>query len=290
MNPRLRNVARYAVTAAAVIGAVLVARWMWFHYEVEPWTRDARVRADVIQVAPDVSGPVVSVAVRDNQAVVKGQVLFVIDPSRFELALARAQAAVASAESDLAQAEREARRSRLLGSVVPQEAREQSYTRAERAQADLETAITARDLAALELDRSTVRSPVNGVVTNVLLQAGEYVKAGEQTMALVNTDTFRVEAYFEETKLSRIAPGDEVKIRIMGEKPLLRGRVESIAAGIEDRERTVSPSLLPDVNPTFSWVRLAQRIPVRIALDEVPAGLRLIVGRTATVTVLPRKE
>ena len=290
MNPILRDVLRYFVTVAALVGAFFVARWMWNRYEVEPWTRDARLRADVIQVAPDVSGPVASVEVRDNQPVERGQVLFVIDRARFELALAQAESQLASLRSEAAQAEREARRSRSLGQAIPVETREQSLARLEQARATLERATADRNLAALDLERSVVRSPVTGTVTNVLLQAGDYVKAGQQTMAVVDSSTFRVEAYFEETKLSRIAPGDPVTIHVMGESPVLRGHVESIAAGIEDRERTVSSSLLPDVNPTFSWVRLAQRIPVRIAFDEVPGGLRLIVGRTATVNVFPRED
>ena len=290
MKRILRLLPRYAVTAVAVLVALFFARWMWNHYQVEPWTRDGRVRADVVQLAPDVSGEVTTVHVRDNRQVHKGEVLFVIDRSRFELALAQAEATVASRQAELAQAEREAHRNKTLKDLVSEEVREQGITRVELSRAALQRAIADRNVAALNLERTSVRSPVNGVVTNLTLQVGDFATAGKQAVAVVNSESFRVEGYFEETKLARIRTGDPVSIHIMGEEAELRGHVESIAAGIEDRDRTQGPSMLPNVNPTFSWVRLAQRVPVRIALDELPEGVHLVAGRTATVTVLPREE
>jgi multidrug resistance efflux pump len=138
---------------------------------------------------------------------------------------------------------------------------------------------------ALNLARTTVRATVHGIVTNLDLHPGDYIAAGTQAMALVDTDSLRVEGYFEETKLGGIHLGDPVVVHLMGEPRALHGRVDSIAAGINDSERTNTSNLLPNVNPTFSWVRLAQRIPVRVKLGQVPAGISLIVGRTATVTV-----
>jgi multidrug resistance efflux pump len=126
---------------------------------------------------------------------------------------------------------------------------------------------------------------VDGIVTNVLLEPGDYVMTGKGVMALVDSATLRIEGYFEETKLSKIHPGDHVRIRLMGEARELTGHVESIAAGIADRERADSPDLLANVNPTFNWVRLAQRVPVRVKPDKVPPGVQLILGRTATVSV-----
>ncbi|AFE10842.1 membrane fusion component of tripartite multidrug resistance system [Corallococcus coralloides DSM 2259] len=285
MKPSRPQLIRIGVTVAVVVLALLAGWWMWRHYEVEPWTRDGRVRADVVQLAPDVSGVVTSVEVRDNQRVTRGQVLFVIDRARFELALRQAEAMVASQQAERAQAQREAERNRSLGKLVSQEAREQGLSRAEQAEGALQQALANRDIAALNLERSTVRASVNGIITNLELEAGDYATAGRQMVALVDSDSFRVEGYFEETKLPRIRIGAPVTIRLMGEPALLRGHVEGIAAGIEDRERAAGPSLLPNVNPTFSWVRLAQRVPVRIALDVVPEGVRLVSGRTATVTV-----
>ena len=155
------------------------------------------------------------------------------------------------------------------------------------AQAAYDQAVADRDLAKLNLERSDVRASVNGTITNMDLRPGTYVTAGKGVMALVDTDTLRVEGYFEETKLSRIHIGDPVSIRLMGNNTRLTGRVESIAAGIEDRDRTAGTNLLANVNPTFNWVRLAQRVPVRIALDNVPPNTVLVSGRTATVEIHP---
>ncbi|MET0907480.1 MAG: HlyD family efflux transporter periplasmic adaptor subunit, partial [Tardiphaga sp.] len=148
-------------------------------------------------------------------------------------------------------------------------------------------AIADQAVAQLNLDRSEVHAPVSGVISNMDLRPGTYVTAGKGVMALVDTSSLRVDGYFEETKLARIHPGDPVRIRLMGDSKDLTGRVESIAAGIEDRDRGQGSNLLANVTPTFSWVRLAQRVPVRIALDAVPDGTTLIAGRTATVEVLP---
>ena len=147
--------------------------------------------------------------------------------------------------------------------------------------------MSSRDAAALNLKRTQVTASVNGVVTNLDLHVGDYVAAGKQAMALVDRDSLRVEGYFEETKLPLVCVGAPVTVRLMGEAADLHGRVESIAYGINDTTRSDSGNLLPTVQPTFSWVRLAQRIPVRVKLDKVPASVRLIAGRTATVTVEP---
>ena len=197
-----------------------------------------------------------------------------------------AQANVVSQRSTLAEARREAARNSALGELVAAETLQQGVTRVEEDEAALAQSVANRDAAQLNLERTEVRAPVNGVVTDLELRPGDYLTAGRQALALVDTDTLRVEGYFEETKLPRIHIGDPVSVRIMGEAPRLRGHVQGISAGIEDRERGPSANLLPHVNPTFSWVRLAQRIPVRVLLDHPPADIRLISGRTATVTVL----
>lgn len=287
MNRFVAPVTRSAATIVIVILAVIVAVWMWQRYERDPWTRDGRVRADVVRVTPDIGGLVTSVAVRDNQRVKTGDLLFVIDRPRYSLALEQAEAQIASARATLAQARREARRDLALGDLVATETHEQNVARAETAQAALSEALSSRDAAALNLTRTRVTASVNGVVTNLDLHPGDYVGAGKQAMALIDNDSLRVEGYFEETKLPQIRIGAPVAIRLMGEDRDLRGRVESIAYGINDATRGTSENLLPTVDPTFSWVRLAQRIPVRIRLTQVPAGVRLIAGRTATVTIQP---
>jgi multidrug resistance efflux pump len=277
---------RILVTLIVVVVALIAARWMWVHYEVEPWTRDGRVRADVAEVAPDVAGFVTEVNVIDNQLVHRGQVLFVLDQPRYRVALAQAQATVLNDRAVLAEAQREVARNNALGDLVAQELREQSMARAQEAQAALNQAQAGVDAAKLNLDRTVVRASVNGVVSNLELRPGDYLAVGHQAFALIDTDTLHVDGYFEETKLPRIRVGDAASVKIMGEALVLHGHVVSIAAGIEDRERSPSGNLLANVNPTFSWVRLAQRVPVRIVLDAVPAYVRLIAGRTATVTIL----
>jgi multidrug resistance efflux pump len=277
---------RVLVTAAAVVLAVLAGRWMWGRYMEEPWTRDGRVRADVVQVAPDEAGFVARIGVEDNQTVRRGDVLFVLDQPRYRLALEQAEANVASQRSALAEARREAARNAVLGDLVATETAQQGVARVEEGEAALAQALSNRDTAKLNLERTEVRAPVNGIVTNLELRPGDYLTTGRQALALVDTDTLRVEGYFEETKLPRIRIGDPVEVRIMGEVRRLRGHVQSISAGIEDRERGPSSNLLANVNPTFSWVRLAQRVPVRVVLDRPPADVRLISGRTATVTDL----
>lgn len=281
---------RLLVTTCVVAAAVFVGWQLWIYYMEEPWTRDGRVRADVVQIAPDVSGLVTSVAVMDNQVVQKGQPLFTIDQARFELALRQADATVEAKQATMEQAQRDANRyQRLDTNAVSQSAREQAESHYLTAKADYDQAVADRDTAKLNLDRTVVTAPVNGIVTNFGLRPGVYVSAGHGVFALIDRDSFYVSGYFEETKLGRISIGDPVSIHLMGSDADISGRVESIASGIVDRERSDSTSLLANVNPTFSWVRLAQRIPVRVRLEDVPPEVKLVAGRTVTVTVLEHK-
>ena len=290
MNRFIAPVARSAATIVIVVAAIVVAVWMWNHYERSPWTRDGRVRADVVRVTPDIGGLITSVAVHDNQAVKAGDLLFVIDTPRYALALDQANAAVASARATLNQARREARRDLALGDLVAAETHEQNVARVATAEAALAQALVARDAAALNLRRTRITASVNGVVTNLDLHPGDYVGAGQQAMALIDRDSLRVEGYFEETKLPLVCIGAPVRVHLMGEGADLTGHVDSIAYGISDSTRSDSGNLLANVQPTFSWVRLAQRIPVRVRLDPVPPQIRLIAGRTATVTIQPAPQ
>ena len=194
---------------------------------------------------------------------------------------------MASARATLGQAQREARRDLALGDLVATETHEQNVARVATARASLAEAMSALDGARLNLARTQVRASVNGIVTNLDLHPGDYVPAGQQAMALLDTDSLRIEGYFEETKLPLIRIGAPATVRLMGDARPLYGRVESISAGIDDPSRSNSSNLLPNVEATFTWVRLAQRIPVRIRLTRIPADVRLIAGRTATVTIQP---
>ncbi len=290
MRLRFASIARLLATAVAVALAVFVGWQLWQYYAEAPWTRDGRVRADVAQIAPDVSGLVTEIRVHDNEFAHKGDVLFQIDPQRYVLALREAEATLASKEATAQQAERDAQRALSLNATAISRAQqEQAVSAAAIAQAAAQQAAAARDVARLNVARTQVVAPVNGTLTNVELRPGDYVTAGKPVMAQVDSDSFYVSGYFEETKLPRIRVGDRAAVRLMGERADIEGHVDSIARGIVDRELTASPNLLANVNPTFSWVRLAQRIPVRIALDHVPDGVTLIAGRTATVTVLSDK-
>lgn len=287
MTRYLAPLGRWAATLTIVILATLVAIGLWRRYETNPWTRDGHVRADVVRVTSDVSGLITQVLVHDNQTVKAGQLLFVVDRPRYAAALAQVNATIAGARAALDLAQREAKRDLALGDLVATETHEQNVAKVETARAALAQAEAMRDTAALNVRRTEVHASVNGTVTNLDLHPGDYLAPGAQAMALVDGDSLRIEGYFEETKLSHIRIGDKARIRLMGDTQDLDGHVDSIAAGIADDQRSDSRNLLPTVQPTFAWVRLAQRIPVRIHIDRLPPGAQLIAGRTATITILP---
>lgn len=277
----------WSITALLTLAATLVAVWLWHRYETAPWTRDGHVYADVVRVSPDISGLVTEVAVHDNQLVQKGQLLFVVDRPRYADALAQADATVASAQATLDLARRIATRDRALGDLVATEALETDDAKVQTSLAALREAVAARTTARLNLDRTAVLASVNGYVTNLSLRPGDFLGTGSQALAMIDLDSIRIEAYLEETKLRHVHVGDQARIRLMGDNEDIFGHVDSISGGIADDQRGSSPNLLPTVNATFTWVRLAQRIPVRVHVDHMPLGTRLILGRTATVTIVP---
>jgi multidrug resistance efflux pump len=279
------SVGQILFTLVVVAIAAFVLWRLVAYYMFAPWTRDGHVRADVVQVAPDVGGLIVDVKVVDSQPVKAGQVLFVIDQARYALTLRQAQASALQRHATLDQARREDARNRTLGDLVAREITEESRSRVQQAEAMLADSDVAIDTARLNLQRTMVVSPVDGYLNDRAPRVGEFVTAGRSVLSVVDLHSFRVDGYFEETKLHGIDIGQPVDIKVMGESQVLRGHVQSIVAGIEDRDRSQGSNLLPNVNPAFSWVRLAQRIPVRIALDEVPVDFRMIAGRTATVSV-----
>jgi RND family efflux transporter MFP subunit len=285
----LRNIIGFVVTAVIFIVAILIGRTLWIYYMDEPWTRDGRVRAEVVNIAPDVSGAVVELPVRDNQVVKKGDLLMQIDPSHYQIAVEQAQATVAARKADLQMRLDDAkRRADMDSQVVSAENRENASHAASAAQAQYQEALAQLDAAKLNLARTRVISPVDGYVTNLNVFRGDYATAGNARLAVVDSHSFWVYGYFEETKLPRVKVGNKAEIRLMS-GPVLKGHVESISRGIYDRDNPQSRELLADVNPTFNWVRLAQRVPVRIHIDEVPEGVVLAAGITCTVVVEPAK-
>jgi len=282
---------RYLITAILLLAAVLFGMYLWHDNMEAPWTRDGRVRADIVRVAPDVAGIVTSVAVHDNAFVHKGDVLFSVDKSRYRQALAQALATLAAQQSEKIMRAREAaRRNGLDASVVTSENRENAASAAAVAAARYQAAAAARDTAALNLQRTTVRSPVDGYVSNLNVHEGDFAAAGAALLAVIDSRSFYVSGYFEETKLPYLALNDPVEIRLLDGGPALRGHIESISRGITDRDAATGKELLADVNPTFNWVRLAQRIPVRIRIDRLPADHGLIAGMTCTVIVQPETQ
>lgn len=286
MKPVLSLLGRYVLTLLVVGLSAFVAVKAWTHYERTPWTRDGRVGVDVVQIAPEVSGTVRSVPVTDNQYVKRGDVLYEIDPERLRLAVALAEADVEAKRQDMIVRQATARRHSQLKGVVSQEAVQQSRGAAAVAGAAYQSALAALDLARLNLARATVRSPIDGYVTNLRLRPGDYATAGATKVAILDASSFWITGYFEETKIRDVRVGSPVQIKLMGFDQAVSGHVESIGRGIENSNDAPGHLGLPHVAETFSWVRLAQRIPVRIRIDQVPSGVELAAGMTATVEVI----
>jgi multidrug resistance efflux pump len=281
-----KAIARVIATVLIVAACCVGAYELWDYYMLSPWTRDAKVRADVVTIAPDVAGFVTDLRVKDNQSVHKGEILFVIDQARYRLALQTAEANVDARKADMRLAQGNAeRRAKLTTLAISPENQQNAQHVAAAATAAYEQAVADRDSARLNLERTTVRAPVNGFVTNLTLVTGQYAAVGTRLMALIDSDSYRVEGYFEETKMPVIKPGARAEIYLMSGTPSLQGHVESISRGITDRENTSGPELLANVTPTFEWVRLAQRIPVRIHIDKIPDNVRISSGMTCTVVV-----
>ena len=328
-SQQLKKFVRPTIMLIVVLMAVFAVVHLWNYYNAEPWTRDGRVRGDVIEVSSDVSGLVTEVLVHDNETVKKGQVLFKIDVARQALDVEQAQADLFKAKAGLAEAEAQlaqananllkskansrlaeknaSRYSNLMDGAISKQEQDQIFAERDQSHAEheqilasieqakanilqqkalIDVAQSNLNLAQLNLHRSEVIAPADGTLSNFELRAGNYVKVGQAVAALVDRNQLYVVGYFEETKLDKIKLGAPATIQLMGDSQKLKGHVQGIASGIEDRERSTTSGLLANVNPTFSWVRLAQRVPVKIKLDEVPHNpLAFVAGRTATIYI-----
>ena len=330
----------------ATASLAAAAGWaMWNAYMGAPWTRDGTVRAYVVTMAPEVEGRIVELPVVDNQLTHKGDLLLVIDPTNYKIALELSEAAVRQARANAqniagqipvqeaqvsankAQVEQE---TAALTFAVQQAARYQDLAQreagtiqmeqqtastlgqtqaalknaqatlalAERqitslkaqlssAEASVDQAAAQRHQSQVNLERTKIRSPVNGWVTNLTVQLGDYATVGRSVISLVDADSFWVDAYFEETQLAYIREGDPAKIKLLGYSQIVEGEVGGIARGINVPNAQPNDQGLANVSPIFTWVRLAQRVPVRIRIHNVPVGVRLIAGATATVQIDP---
>lgn len=330
---KIQSLLRFAITAIVVVLAALLGHALWRHYIYSPWTRDGRVRAEVVRIAPDVSGLVTKVPVYDNEFVHKGDLLIEIDQERYRNAVSLAQANLASTEANAraaganinaalaAAAARKAEfqmrreqsdRREKLGELIAKEDRADAASTANsalaswqqaqaggsqanaaraQAQAAVEQAQVSLDLATLNLERTAVRAPVDGYVTNLDVRVGDYAATGSPRLALIDSHSYYIYGYFEETKIPHLRIGDPVKIRLMSGGTRLDGKIIGVARGITDADNPTGTDLLAKVNPTFNWVRLAQRVPVRIAIDtdHMPEGTLLAAGMTATIEVQPRR-
>jgi RND family efflux transporter MFP subunit len=295
-QPPTRNVHKlrlrvfpFAITLATT-GLAIVLGWaMWNAYMAAPWTRDGTVRTYVVTMAPEVAGRIVELPVRDNQFVHKGDLLLEVDPTDYKIALELNDAAVEQAQVNAQNAQREAERRRKLSDLAVTVEEQQSYmTSAVAAQAQYQQAAANHDKAKVDLERTDIRSPVNGWVTNLLVQQGDYATVGQSAISVVDADSFWVDAYFEETQLASIHEGDLAEIKLMGYSQIVRGEVGGVARGIAISNTQPDRQGLATVNPIFTWVRLARRVPVRIRIDQIPEGVRLVAGMTATVQIASR--
>jgi multidrug resistance efflux pump len=280
-----KTVRRHLITGAVVLIALLLAWALWWHYFRSPWTRDGRVRAEVVNIAAQISGQVIDLKVIDNQTVKKGDILFVIDPVDYRLALTQAESTLQSRQYNAQIAEQDSLRRQKLGQAISLEEANTSASSALVAQAAYQAALAAVDQAKVNLSRTIVRSPVNGYVTNLTLRIGDYSMPGQTKLTVVDSDSFWIVGYFEETKLSHIQEGDYAHVRLMGWSPEVAGHVESISRAIADTNSDANSEGLANVSPIFTWVRLAQRIPVRIHIDRVPRKVLIAAGQTCTIVV-----
>jgi multidrug resistance efflux pump len=293
VQPAIRNMRKVPlrtvpllITLVTTVLAVVLGSAMWDSYMSAPWTRDSTVRTFVVTMAPEVPGRIVELRVADNQFVHKGDLLLVIDPTNFKIALQLADAAVVQAQATAQNAQREAERRRKLDDLsVSVEQKQDFNANAVAAQAEYQQAVANRDQAKVNLERTQIRSPVNGWVTNLLAQLGDYATVGRSEISIVDADSFWVDAYFEETQLAFMHEGDPAEIKLMSYRQIVRGKVSSVARGINVSNAQPNQQGLATVNPIFTWVRLAQRVPVHIGIDQVPDGVRLVAGMTATVQV-----
>ena len=337
------RVGPFLITLTTTATAAFFGWAMWGAYMGAPWTRDATVRASVVMMAPEVSGRIVELCVVDNQYVRKGDLLMVIDPTNYMIAVSQAEASVQQAQASVQtidaqmivqQAQISANRAQLdqaqaglvfaqqqasryqdlartgsgtvqnaqqfatqlaqqLASVKSAEAslelaqRQVESQKAQRmaAEATLAQAQAQLRQAQANLQRTRILSPVDGYVTNLLAQLGNFVNVGVNAISLVDAYSYWVDGYFEETNLAPIRVGKAAQIKLMGHSQILRGHVDSIARAISVSNAQPNNQGVATVNPIFTWVRLAQRIPVRIHIDEVPPGIILSAGMTATVAI-----
>ncbi len=272
---------------AVMLVAIFMGLVTWDYYVTSPWTRDGRVRVQVASIAPQVSGQITELRIVDNQYVHKGDVLYVIDPFDFEVSVQSNKALLEQKAADLQVKQVQSERRQHLSSVAVSTEEQQIFAgTAIQAEAAFKLARQQLAQAEVNLQRTQVRSPVNGYVTNLLLRVGDYAREGTANVSVIDSDSYWVDGYFEETKMARVCVGDRVEAKLMGYAQPIEGHVATVTRGIGVSNAAAGVQGLPNVDPIYTWVRLAQRVPVRVAIDRVPAGIPLVSGMTATLTVM----
>ena len=278
----LKTTATLLILAVAVLAGLVI----WDYYVTAPWTRDGAVRVQVADVAPQVSGQITEIRVVDNQYVHQGDVLYVIDPFDFQVALDMDKAQLRQKAADLQVKRMQAERRQHLTNLSTTPEEQQLYVgNATQARAAFDAAQQQVEQADINLKRTQVRAPVNGYVTNLLMRVGDYAHAGATNISVIDADSYWIDGYFEETKMAHICIGDRAEAELMGYRDPIVGRVQSVTRGISVSNAAPSTQGLPNVDPIYTWVRLAQRVPVRIRITHVPDGVPLVSGMTATVTI-----
>jgi RND family efflux transporter MFP subunit len=286
-----RFLLRRVATAGIAVVAVLIALVTWDQYNAGPWTRDGRVRVQVASVAPQISGQITELRIVDNQFVHKGDLLYVIDPFDFDVALRTNKAILQQRMADLNVKDLQSERRRRLSDLASSTEEKQIYEgNALQAKAAVDSAQQQVRQAEINLQRTEVRSPVNGIVTNLLLREGDYAHLGAANVSIIDTDSYWIDGYFEETKLARLCVGDQAEAKLMGYPTPITGHIATVTLGVSVANAAASTQGLPNVDPVYTWVRLAQRVPVRIAIDKVPPGMPLVSGLTATVAIRDGKD
>ena len=287
----MNRITSLAITVLCIAGIIIAVAFIWDRYMYSTWTRDGRIRAEVVNIAPDVSGWIDTMNAHNAQNVKAGDILFIVDRERYRVALDLAQAKMEKAKAAANNAAHVyGRRATLKNGIVSHEEVDSARSDMLETQADYKESLAAVASAKIDLDRTVYRSPASGKIINLSLEKGDYVNQGSELLALIKDDSYYVTGYFEETKLTSIKPGDSVEIWLLDGTQKLAGHVASIDSGISNTNTTPGNQMLPAVEPTFAWVRLAQRIPVNIKIDAIPDGLILSSGMSATIKIIPTGE
>lgn len=290
MFERARRALQFVTTGIILAVAAVVALVLWDYYTAAPWTRNGQVRVQVADIAPRVSGQIIAVRAKDNQFVHAGDVLYEIDPFDFKVAVASATAKVNLRQADMVLKDtQESRRNRLSEVAASREEKQVYQATADMAKAEYADAMAALSQAKINLDRTQIRSTVTGYVNNLIMRVGDFATAGKPNIQIIDASSYWVDGYFEETKIRAIHIGDRVRMDLMGYTAPMWGHVVSITRGIATPNATPSTQGLPSVDPVYTWVRLAQRIPVRVHIDSIPPGTQLAAGMTTTVTIVGSK-